>query len=582
MRSLRSLLLTLVGLALAATATFVLARQPRASATPTPAPRTGGHIVVGIRGEPRTVTRLHARDRTSSAISHLTQARLVRLHPVTTEPEPSLAESWETSDDGKTLTLHLRRGVTFSDGAPFTAADVLFTFKALYDPGVASHLARVYTAGDRPFDVSAPDSHTVIIRLAEPFAPALRLLDALTVLPAHHLAPALADGTLAARLGVASPQGRVPGLGPFMLKHYVAGERVELERNPRYWRTEQDARLPYLDRITLRIVPDQSTEFLRLESGELDVLANELRPDDIPAARRLEASGKARLFELGPGLDAEFLWFNLRQGSDDARPGGGRPAPWLRSAFRHAVSLAVNRRQLVDTVLLGAGTPISGPITPANRTWFAPGLHMDGYDRAHAAELLRSCGLADRDADGLLDHADGSRFSFTILTQEGHAIRKRAAAVIKEDLRKLGLRVDVVALDLPALIDRLTRGQYDAAYFGVSASDTDPSANLDYWLSSGSFHIWNPSQRVPATAWEREIDGLMRRLTVRSNQAERKALFDQTLRVFAAERPAIYFAAPNLTFITSTRVASVQPSVLWPQILWNADTLRVVEGAGTR
>jgi peptide/nickel transport system substrate-binding protein len=142
--------------------------------------------------------------------------------------------------------------------------------------------------------------------------------------------------------------------------------------------------------------------------------------------------------------------------------------------------------------------------------------------------------------------------------------------------------VEVVALDVPALIDRLTRGHYDAAYFGVSASDTDPSANLDYWLSSGSFHIWNPSQRVPATAWEREIDGLMRQVTARSDQAQRKALFDQTLRVFAAERPAIYFAAPNLTFITSTRVASVRPSVLWPQILWNADTLRVVEERGTR
>ena len=135
--------------------------------------------------------------------------------------------------------------------------------------------------------------------------------------------------------------------------------------------------------------------------------------------------------------------------------------------------------------------------------------------------------------------------------------------------------MNVVPLDVPALIDRLTKGTYDAAYFAVSASDTDPSANLDYWLSSGSFHVWHPKQKTPATPWEAEIDALMHELTGLTDQRERQARFARVQQIIVTELPTISFAAPSLVTATSTRVDGVEPSPIYPYLLWRADTMRL-------
>ncbi len=134
--------------------------------------------------------------------------------------------------------------------------------------------------------------------------------------------------------------------------------------------------------------------------------------------------------------------------------------------------------------------------------------------------------------------------------------------MIKEDLRKIGIQVDVTALDLPALRERIGTGVYDAIYFGILASDRDPAVNLDFWLSRGAFHVWNPGQTTPATPWEKEIDALMLKNTAATDQAERKRLFDQVQKILAAEQPVMHFAAAATIVATSTRVLNVQPALL--------------------
>ena len=135
--------------------------------------------------------------------------------------------------------------------------------------------------------------------------------------------------------------------------------------------------------------------------------------------------------------------------------------------------------------------------------------------------------------------------------------------------------MNVVPLDVPALIDRLTKGTYDAVYFAVSASDTDPSANLDYWLSSGSFHLWHPKQKTPATPWEAEIDTLMHELTGLTDLRERQTRFARVQQIIVTELPTISFAAPSLVTATSTRVDGIEPSPIYPYLLWRADTMRL-------
>jgi peptide/nickel transport system substrate-binding protein len=524
-------------------------------------------LVAAIRAEPRTFNRLVAVDRGSLLLSLLLHARLVRLNHATQEIEPSLAESWTAAPDGRTFTLALRRDVAFSDGAPFTSADVVFTFDALYDEKTASPLASPLLFGGKRIDVRADGPHRVVITFPEPHGPGLRTLNSVPIFPAHRLKAALDAGTLREQWGPATPPSELVGLGPFVLRAHAPGERLELARNPHGLAAAAAPDVPRVASLTLRVIPAQNAELLALEAGEIDLLHAEVRAEDLAAVRKLAQAGRLQLFELGVAVDADSLWFNLAPERASAR------RPWHDARFRRALSHAVDRRAFVDTVYLGAGVPLYGPVTPGNRLWHLKDLPADAYDVARARALLAEIGLTDRDGDGALENRDGSPLRVELLTQKGHAARERAAAVLAADLKVIGIPVDVVTLEAGALGARLTKGEYDAAYFGASTSDTDPSANLDYWLSSGNFHMWHPRQKAPETAWERQIDAWMREITSTSDLAARQARFADVQRLFATEIPAIFFAAPTMNVVTGPRVAGIQPGAIFPLVLWRADTL---------
>ena len=530
-------------------------------------------LVSSIRAEPRTFNRYAGRDSVLEIVASLTQARLVRIDRRTQELEPWLAESWTTSADGLVYTLKLRQGVSFSDGVPFTSADVEFAFRAIYDEKTGSALGESMRVGGQPLAVSAPDPMTVVIRFPSPFGPGVRLLDNLVILPRHKLEAALKAGTLAKAWDVATPPSEIVGLGPFVLASYQPGQRLVFERNPRYWRTDaRGGRLPALDRLTLEIVPDQNAEILALESGQIDFTqTQEVRPEDYATLKRAAGRKKLSLVDLGVGLDADSFWLNLRPN----RPSVVRH-PWLlRAELRRAISHAVDRRAFAETVFLGAAVPVYGPITPGNQRWYSPDLPRFDYDPAAARRLLAGLGLNDRDRDGMFRDRTGAPAGFTILTAKGNTALERGAGFIARELRKVGLDAQVAALDSGAAIDRIERGDYDAVYFRFLTTDLDPALNIDLWLSSGSAHVWNPSQARPATEWERQIDDLMKRQVTTLDLAERKALFDQVQRIVAEQLPMIQFAAPKITLAMSTRVTGATPALLRPAILWNPDTLGV-------
>jgi peptide/nickel transport system substrate-binding protein len=536
-------------------------------------PLRGGVLTASLRTEPRTFNRYAGRDAASDLIAHLMHARLVRINQVTHASEPWLAESVDSTPDGLTHTLKLRTDVLFSDGVPFTSADVLFAFDAAYDAATGSPVGESLKIGGRPISASAPDAATVVLKFPSSYGPGLRILDNLPILPRHRLEPALKAGTLATAWGVTTPPSELVGLGPFVLDQYEPGQRLVFSRNPHYWRKDASGeRLPLLDRLVLELIPDQNTEVLRLQAGTLDLIQSEVRPEDYRQLRRSESEGRLRLFDLGVGLDPSFLWFNL---NPDAKQNDPRRA-WLQSTeLRRAISLAVDRQTFADTVFLGAGVPVFGPVTPGNPDWVSAAVLPHRADPQRARTILVGLGLQDRNADGLLDGPSGQTARFSLLTQKGNTARERGAVVIQEDLRRIGLQVDVVTLDPGSLVDRLMRGDYDAMYYGTLASDTDPAVNLDFWLSSGPFHAWHPQQRVPATDWERRIDELMQRQVAALDPAERKRLFDQVQQIFAEQLPALYFVAPRMYIAMSARVLNATPALLRPHVLWNSDTLAV-------
>lgn len=536
----------------------------------------GGRLVASQRTEPDSFNRLVSAKYPVELVSRLTSAPLIRVNRASGGLEPALATDWTAAADGLTFTLHLRQGATFSDGSPFTSADVLFSFRALYDAKVASPLASGMMVSGKPIAARALDDHTVILTFPAPYGPGLSILDNLPILPRHKLEAALNDGTFAQAWGLATPLADMAGLGPFVVAEYQAGQRMRFTRNPRYWGQDASGRaLPYLDELVLEFVPDQNAEMLRLESGAVDLITEQIRAEDYAALERAAAAHKVQLVEAGVSVDPTGLWFNLT-----AVAPGAKARPWLqREELRHAISLAIDRTHIVDTVFLGAAEPAYGPITRGYGPWYVPTLPHPDFDPVRAKTLLESIGLKDRNGDGQLDDASGKPARIAVLTRKGNSILERTMSSVQEQLGKIGLGIDIVALERDPMLKQFFSGDYDAMYYGAPVNSIDPAINSDLWLSSGAFHFWNPGQTTPATPWEQQIDELMRAQSTTIDTAKRIEIFAEVQRVFAEHEPMVFFAAPKVTVAMSARVAGAVPAVLQPQVLWKPETLAVTGAA---
>jgi len=565
-------LLIAAGLLLATGWWWSRPRDTTPAVDPQPArPARGGALVATLRSEPATFNRYTGAGFPTHVITGLLHASLVRINRVTQELEPDLAESFQRSDDGLRYAVRLREGLRFSDGTPLTTADVVFSFAAAYDAKAGSTLGDSLRIGGRPLHVEASGPRDLTVTFPQAYGPGLRVLDTLPIYPRHRLEPSLAQGTFAEAWGPRTPPGDIAGLGPFVLEQYQPGQRLVFSRNPHFWRRDEDGQqLPYLDRLTLEIVPDQNAELLRLQAGQADLLQAELRPEDYAPVKREADAGRLRLIDVGPSLDTHLFWFNLREDSGTARP-------WLRADdFRRALSYAVDRPAMARAVYLGAAEPVWGPITPANKAWYSDEVPRPPQDLAEAARLLDGLGLRDADGNGTREGPGGAPVRFSVLVQKGVTASERGAAFLRDEFARVGVALDVVALDLGTMMGRWVKGEYDAVYHWLIATDTDPAGNMDFWLSSGSMHVWHPGQPAPATAWEGELDALMRRQAASLDPRERRAIFAEVQRLFAAHAPALAFAVPHVYVATSMRVAAPQPSPQRPQLLWRPERLAVV------
>jgi peptide/nickel transport system substrate-binding protein len=533
----------------------------------------GGTLVSSLRSEPRTFNRIVLPSVPTDLYSILTGSKLIRVNRATQEVEPALVESWTISPDNKTYTLKLRDGLTWSDGVPFTSADVVFSFQAIYDPRTESALNEVLRIGGKPLVVSAPDARTVVINLPGTSGAGIAILDNVTVAAKHKHEAALKAGKFKEALAVDTPPADLLSIGPFKLTSYSPGQRLVFDRNPRYWRKDAAGTpLPYLDQVILEIVPDQNAELVRLQSGQLDTLQQQIRPEDIATLRPLEQQGKLKVIELGVAADADAFFFNLRSPywSKDPR------RDWItRKEFRQAISHAIDREAFANTVFLGAGVPIWGPVTPGNKQWFNPNVPRRGFSLDRAKEILAGLGLTNRDADEWLEDASGTEAHFSLLAYRGNSSLERGAAILRDELKKIGIRVDVVLLEQGALLDRLFSSNFDSIMFVFNATNLDPAMNPDFWLSSGAAHAWNRLQKTPATDWEKETDDLMGTVMTNVDPAERKRAFDQVQMIFAENLPMLYFVAPRLYMGVNARVGGLSSSILRPQLLWNVDQMTV-------
>ncbi len=536
----------------------------------------GGKISVALRSDPKTLNPALAADAPSRDIIYCMNADLIHINRETQQTEPGLAKSWTVSRDGRTYTLRLRRGLRFSDGKPFDADDVIFTFQVYLDEKIHSPQRDLLIVGGKPISVRKIDAYTVQFQLAQPYAAAERLFDGLPILPRHLLENDYKNGNFSHAWSVSMSPADFAGLGPFRLKEYVPGQRIVLERNPFYWKVDAKGnQLPYLGEIDFLITPSEDAQVIRFQAGDTDILSG-ISAADFDALERDHAAKNYHLHDLGAGLEYNFLFFNMNDLSGRNLPQIARKQSWFQELqFRQAVSSAIDRQGIVRLVYNGRAAPLWGQVTPGNKLWVDSGLPHPPRSIPRARELLKSAGFSWK-SDGTLIDARGNAVEFSILTSSSNAERMKIATIIQDDLSQLGMQVHVVSLDFSAMVDRLLNSyDYEAAMMGLASGDADPTSEMNVWLSDGGTHLWHVNESRPATPWESEIDRLMNQQLVTLNYQRRKLLYDQVQQIVAENLPVICLVSPDILVGAGDRIGNFRPAILDPYTLWNVEELYI-------
>jgi peptide/nickel transport system substrate-binding protein len=510
--------------------------------------QSGGELHFCLRSEPKTLNPLLAADDASETIRYLTGGVLVRVNRLTQDLEPEIATSWKVTNGGKTITFQLRDGLRFSDGTLFSADDVAYTMQQLMDPALHSPTGDAFRSSDGKVETQVLPKNRVRITFPAPIAGLERLFDQVAIMSGK------------------SPQKQMAVLGPYYVGENKAGSYLILKRNLNYWEKDPAGRpLPYIESVRLDIQQNRDIEMLRLTRGEIHFI-NSL---DAEYFDKVAAQDPSMVHDAGASLDSEEMWFNQVANS----PLPPYKKAWFTSTnFRRAISEAINREDLARIVFRGHARPAVGPVSPANKFWFNAKLQAHPFDQKSALQRLGQDGFHLQ--DGVLRDHDGHAVEFSVITNAGNKYRERMATMIQQDLSGVGIKLNVVTLDFPSLIERITRSfDYEACLLGLVNDELDPNAQMTVWLSSADSHQWNPSQKSPATAWEAEIDKLMRAQASTLDLKKRKEDFDKVQEIAWQQEPFIYLVNKNALSAVSPALHNAHPVVLRPQVYWNIDQL---------
>ena len=532
--------------------------------------RFGGRLIAVQKAEQKTFNPLIALDAPSREVIGLMTGDLIHINRFTLQSEPALAKSWTVSQDGRTYVLHLRSGIRFSDGHPMDADDVLFSFQAYLDERTQAPQRDLLIIQGKPVTVRKIDPLTVQVELAAPYAAAERLFDSIAILPRHLLFRAYEEGRLGRIWGLDTRPLEIAGLGPFRLKAYVPGERTVLERNPYYWKADREGRrLPFLEEIVFLFVPNEDVQVAQFLAGTTHIVSS-LSAQNFLEIKKREHSSNFQLYDLGPGFEYNFLFFNMNAAHADSRT--RTTQNWFRNlAFRRAVSAAIDRDAIVRLVYHGFAAPIWGHVTEGNRLWIDPHIAHTRFSPQGARALLKSASFSWK-GDTLVD-TEGKAVEFSILTSAANPQRAQIATIIQQDLQQLGMRTSVVSLEFRTMQDQIfKRLEFDAAIMALASGDADPNSEMSVWLSDGSTHLWNLSGK-PETPWEVEIDRLMRLQMTTLQYPERKRLYDRVQELVSENLPIICLASPHVLVAATSRLGNFHPAVLRSYTLWNAEFL---------
>lgn len=531
---------------------------------PPKADKYGGELVLAATSDPRSFNPILAKETSTTAVIGFMFEGLTRTNADTLAVEPNLAESWQVSPDGLTWTFYLRKDVRWSDGKPFTADDVVFTFNDLiFNPQIPNSARDIFTIGDKIFRVEKLDDFTVSFILPVKFAPFLRSMGQ-EILPRHILFEAVKSGRFNFTWGTDVRPTKLVGTGPFRLAQYLAGEKIVLERNPFYWKKSKTGEaLPFIDRVIFIIVQNQDTALLKFQDGELDYYS--LRGSDFPFLKPWEKRLDFTIYEAGPDFGSQFIIFNLNPEKNPktqlpyVEP---RKLAWLSELkFRRAIAYAIDKKMMINILMNGLGVEQHSPMSPSSGYFFNSKVKQYPYDPKIARSLLREMGFSDRNGDGFLEDKQGRRVEFNLITNSGDNERLQIAAIIRRDLENLGIKVNFQAVEFNTLVSKLVSTyDWEAVIIGLTGG-IEPHFGKNVWSSSGHLHMWYPRQRSLHTEWEKRIDEIFDAAAQELDETKRKVLYDEWQSIVAEELPMIFTVLAESIFAVRNKFENLKPTV---------------------
>lgn len=555
----------------------------------------GGVFVLAMSQEPKTFNPLVSSDAYSADAISMMMSALVSYDPFKQESVPALAKSWEVSPDGKTYTFRLREGVKFSDGADFTADDVVFTFETIFRPltdaagnvrkdpltgatllQYPSRYAGQFTIGGEPVKCEKIDKYTVRFSTKKVYAPFLTDIGFIEILPKHKLQKAVEDGTFqqawSTKTAINNPS-EIVSTGAWTIYSYKPGESLVLRPNPHYWRADsQRQRLPYIDFLVYKFVADANTSTILFATGQCDAAA--VSANDYAWVKNYAHTYKFKIYERGADTSISFIWFN--QNPEKGKNGVPFVKPyklkWFKNAdFRRAVMQAIDRDGLIKSVWFSRAVKLDSIISPANKKWHNPDTPKYAYSPESARALLLKAGFKYGENGALFD-ADGNAVEFDFIVADGSQNSTTTATTFVENMRAIGISVRLKFLDFAAIVSKIDNTfDYEAAMIGFTGGG-DPTGGKAIYRSDGFLHVWYPRQKSPATNWEREIDAIMDAQETELNPEKRRKLIFEMQNIFARELPLLFLTTP----MSYSGILEKWENVRVPPIgsvIWNLDEL---------
>jgi peptide/nickel transport system substrate-binding protein len=446
-----------------------------------------GTLVIAIEATPRGFDPRFSTVNTYSArlMQLIYDTLLIRNERL--EFVPSLAEKFEESDDRKTFTFHLRSGVRFHNGKPLTSADVKYTFDSLLAPELKSPIRG---ALDRLTSIETPDPGTVVFRCREPFHTFIGSLPAVGIIP---------EGAGAELINAPI------GSGPFKLIYFKEGEIVKLEANPDYW-----GGAPGIPRVEVKVVADNTTRQAELMSGAVDLAYNVgFDPETIRAL----SSRRGIQVVLKEGANVDYLGLNLTQSSQLAS-----------QKLRQAIALAIDREVIIHNLLRDQARRAEAMMPPEH--WaYSPGLTIYDHDPERATQLMDEAGFIDPDGDGPLTRLELNLYTTT--TQ----ISRNIASILQDQLRRVGIQLNLQSLELATLLDRINKGQFDMYYLRA----------IGFNQSTDVFQFVYHSRYQNA-----EFNDAIAKLRATTDAAQMQPLFDRLAKVLRPDRALRYPDSVNV------------------------------------